>query len=164
MDRSARSEARGGNQNAFVGALAEAALNPGMRFPIANSTLGYVVPFDKITPLAAKERRRNIRVPLHWTAHLSRAGSASRIHTTTRDINSDGFYCFVDQPLTLGERIDCVIVVPIHGSDVGDVVYLQCLARVVRAEKIEIGPQFGLACQIEDYCVFPGASKPPEEA
>jgi hypothetical protein len=140
---------------------AEAAQNLAMRSPIANSTQTYAVPFDGIMHLVAKERRRNTRVPLHWAAYLVRAGSADRIQTTTRNINSDGFYCLLDQPLLLGERIDCVIVVPTHGSYPDDVVYLRCVARVVRAEKIELGPKFGLACEIEDYCMTL-ESRPPE--
>ncbi len=66
----------------------------------------------------------------------------------------------------LGERVDCVIVVPTHGSHPDDVVYLKCLARVVRAEKIEAGPRFGLACQIEDFSVtgVVDAPRAPESA
>jgi len=120
---------------------------------MANSSDAPVAQLDDMTPLVAWERRRKIRVPLRWTAYLIPSGTATRIQTTTRDINSDGFYCCVDQPLMLGERIDCVIVVPTHGSHPEDVVYLKCLARVVRAEEIEAGQRFGLACQIEDYTV-----------
>jgi hypothetical protein len=58
----------------------------------------------------------------------------------------------LDQAVRPGERIECDIVVPTHGSrDTGDVAYLRCRAQAVRVEKIGDGTGFGLACRIEDY-------------
>ena len=75
----------------------------------------------------------------------------------TRDINKDGFYCLLDQPLSPGEQIECDIVVPAHRSqDPDDVAYLRCRAQVVRVEKIRGTSEFGLACQIEDYRLIRG--------
>src|ERR1019366_780340 len=85
--------------------------------------------FDRTGRLASAERRRNFRAPLHWTVYLAYGGSGPPIRTTTRDINKDGFYCLLDQPVTPGQRIECNIVVPMHRSqDPDDVVYLRCCA------------------------------------
>ena len=98
------------------------------------------------------ERRRNPRAPLHWTVYLAFKGSGHPLRSITRDINKDGFYCSLDQPVRPGERIECDIAVPTHGSrDPDDVAYLRCLAQAVRVEKIGDSPKFGLACRIEDY-------------
>jgi hypothetical protein len=76
------------------------------------------------------------------------------VRTQIRDISRDGFYCLLDQPTGLGERVKCDIVVPTHSSlDPDDVVYLRCTAVVVRVENLGDGARFGLACRIEDYCV-----------
>src|ERR1019366_7913389 len=72
--------------------------------------------FDRTGRLASAERRRNFRAPLHWTVYLAYGGSGPPIRTTTRDINKDGFYCLLDQPVTPGQRIECNIVVPMHRS------------------------------------------------
>jgi hypothetical protein len=51
-------------------------------------------------------------------------------------------------------------VVPTHSSlDPDDVVYLRCSAQAVRVEQVGTGPEFGLACRIEDYCVIHGTSR-----
>jgi hypothetical protein len=119
--------------------------------------------FDRTGRLASAERRRNFRAPLHWTVYLAYGGSGPPIRTTTRDINKDGFYCLLDQPVTPGQRIECNIVVPMHRSqDPDDVVYLRCCAQAVRVEKIGSSTEFGVACRIENYCVCnPNGPKPP---
>ena len=115
--------------------------------------------FDRTVWLTGSERRRNPRVPLHWTLYLACKGSGHLVRTTTRDINKNGFYCLLDQPLSPGEQIECDIVVPVHRSqDPDDVVYLRCRAQAVRVEKIGGTSEFGVACQIEDYCLICGAS------
>ena len=120
-----------------------------------NGTYKGATLFDRTGYLSSAERRRNLRARLHWTVYLVFNGSGQPLRTTTRDINKDGFYCSLDQPVKPGERIDCDIVVPGHGSpDPDDVVYLRCRAQAVRVEKIEGSSEFGLACRIEDYCVI----------
>lgn len=115
--------------------------------------------FDRTGWLTGSERRRSRRVPLHWTLYLACKGSGHRLRTTTININKDGFYCLLDQPLSPGEQIDCDIVIPAHRSqDPEDVVYLRCRAQVVRVEKIGGATEFGVACQIEDYCLICRAS------
>jgi hypothetical protein len=107
---------------------------------------------DRMGRRAIAERRRNPRAPLHWIVYLAFKGSGHPLRSITRDINKDGFYCSLDQPVRPGERIECDIVVPTHGSrDPNDVAYLRCLAQAVRVEKIGDSPEFGLACRIEDY-------------
>jgi len=107
---------------------------------------------DRTGRLLIAERRRNPRAPLQWTVYLAFKGSAHPFRSITRDINKDGFYCSLDQPVRPGERIECDIAVPTHGSrDLDDVAYLRCLAQAVRVEKIGDSPKFGVACRIEDY-------------
>ena len=108
--------------------------------------------FDRTGRQVIAERRRNPRAPLHWTVYLAFKGSGHPLRSITRDINKDGFYCSLNQPVRTGERIECDIVVPTHGSrDPSDVAYLRCCAQAVRVEKIGDSTEFGLACRIEDY-------------
>jgi hypothetical protein len=128
--------------------------------------LGVPVP-DRQRPVN-NERRKNPRVPLHWTLYLVCNGSQHPVRATTRDINQDGFYCLLSQAIKPGEQIDCDIVVPAHRSqNPDDVLYLRCRAKAVRVEKIGGGPDFGLACQFQDYRVVRGVAEPlarlPEE-
>ena len=108
--------------------------------------------FDRTGRQIIAERRRNPRASLHWSVYLVFNGAPHPLRSITRDINKDGFYCLLDQALRPGERIECDIVVPTHGSrDPGDVAYLRCRAQAVRVEKIGDSTEFGLACRIEDY-------------
>jgi hypothetical protein len=110
--------------------------------------------FDRTRGLTITERRRNPRAAIHWTVYLAFNGSGQPLRTITRDINKDGFYCLLAQPVRPGERIECDIVVPTHGSrDPDDVAYLRCRAQAVRVEKIGGSLEFGVACRIEDYCL-----------
>jgi len=129
-----------------------------MRYPSAKEAYADPAPFEHAAFHTGNERRSKPRVPLHWTLYVACNGSGVRLRTSTRDINKDGFYCLLDQPVRPGEHIECDIVVPTHEpQQPGDVVYLRCRAQAVRVEKIGAGLKFGLACRIEDYCVIRGA-------
>ncbi len=133
---------------------------PTMNASLDNETRTEAPTFDRMGRLASAERRKNPRVPLHWTLYLVCNGTVHR--TTTRDINRDGFYCLLCQPIpiTSGERIECDIVVPTHRSqDPDDVVYLRCRARALRVEKIGAGTEFGVACRIDGYCLIRNAER-----
>jgi hypothetical protein len=124
-----------------------------------NETYTDATRFERTGCLADMERRKNPRAPLRWTLYLTCNGSGHPLRATTRDINKDGFYCLLDQPVRPGERIECDIVMPTHGSqDPDDVAYLRCRVQAVRVEKTGAGIEFGVACRIEDYCVIRGAS------
>jgi len=109
---------------------------------------------------AGIERRRSHRATLHWTLYLKPDGSSHPVRTEASNISRDGFYCVLDQPVRPGDRVRCDIVVPTHSSqNPDDVVYLRCSAHVVRVEQIGAGPEYGLACRIENYYVIHGAYK-----
>ena len=134
-------------------------LSEPMSVPAANETRADAVLFDRTGSVSGTERRRNPRAPLHWTLYLACNGSGQPLRTTTRDINKDGFYCSLDQPVRPGERIRCDIVLPTHGPrNPDDVVYLRCRVQAVRVEKVGAGMEFGLACRIEDFSVIRVAS------
>ena len=103
----------------------------------------------------SQERRRNRRAPLSWLIYLKGESFAQPILTRTKDISSEGFYCFLKQPVRPGEHIDCDIVVPTHSTrDSSDAVYLSCRARAIRVEEVAGGQEFGVACRIEEYRVI----------
>jgi hypothetical protein len=105
------------------------------------------------------ERRKSRRVPLHWTLFLACNGSGHPVRTRSRNISSDGFYCLVDRSVRPGDKFSCDILIPTHASlDPDEVVYLRCHAQAVRVESLGDGTGFGLACQIEDYCLLPSGA------
>ena len=103
------------------------------------------------------ERRRNPRVPIHWTLCLVCTASERSFQTKTRDISPEGLYCVLDGWIEPGERLECDIAVPAHDlKDPKEVVHLRCRVQAVRVERRPGGGEFGLACRIEDYCVIRG--------
>ena len=103
------------------------------------------------------ERRRIPRAALNWTVHVAANGFDYPISATTRDISRDGFYCFLGNPLTPGERIECDIVMPTHSTlDSTDTACLRCRALVVRVEQTGNEAEFGVACRIEEYSIVHG--------
>jgi hypothetical protein len=108
---------------------------------------------------AQSERRRSLRLPLQWCAYVSRAGATHPLRGKTKNLSSHGFYCVLNECLTLGERISCDLVVPTHISrNFDDVLLIRCQAWVLRAEPAGVGEGYGLACRIEDYCLINGAA------
>jgi c-di-GMP-binding flagellar brake protein YcgR len=105
----------------------------------------------------AIERRRTLRAALKWTVYIAYNGSKHPITAKTRDISSDGFYCFLSNPLTPGDRVECDIVIPTHDMfNAADVAYMRCRALVVRVEQTEDEAPFGVACRIEAYSIVHG--------
>jgi hypothetical protein len=100
------------------------------------------------------DRRSHPRAALEWVVHLSKAGGNHPIDTRTRDVSSQGFYCLVHEPFESGERVECTVVIPIPKScKPDDVLWLKCQARVLRVEAAASATAFGVAFQIEEYCV-----------
>jgi hypothetical protein len=100
------------------------------------------------------ERRSRPRAALHWLVHVLRDGSQHPVASRTRNVSSQGFYCLVEEPFESGERVECTVVVPIpKSSKPDDVLWLKCQARVLRVEAAAVDTAFGIAFQIEEYCV-----------
>ena len=100
------------------------------------------------------ERRSRPRAALQWVVHVSRAGSKHPVASKTRNVSSQGFYCLLQEPFESGERVECTVVIPIPKSAKSDdVLWLKCQARVLRVEAAAADTAFGIAFQIEEYCV-----------
>ena len=100
------------------------------------------------------DRRTRPRAPLQWVVHVLRAGSKHPVASRTRNVSSQGFYCLVQEPFDWGERVECTVIVPVPKSaKPDDALWLKCQARVLRVESVVAGTAFGIAFQIEEYCV-----------
>jgi c-di-GMP-binding flagellar brake protein YcgR len=101
------------------------------------------------------ERRKRLRVDLHLNVRFAKFGSRP-IETRTKNLSSEGFYCLSPEPLTPGEELACVIVIPAEDPQSReDALSLECRARVVRVEKAEREGFFGIACHMENYRAVP---------
>jgi hypothetical protein len=96
------------------------------------------------------ERRKRQRVSVCWTVSLLRENAQRPIQSRTANLSSDGFYCLVSIPLTVGEKIWCDIVIP---SPVTTGISLHCRATVLRVESTVGESVYGVACRMEDYTV-----------
>jgi hypothetical protein len=101
-----------------------------------------------------RERRKRLRVGLHWPICLWRDVEASPLVTTTENLSSGGFYCFSDEPFRPEEQLHCLLRVPAQNpADREDALYLTFLADVVRVEMSEPAGQFGIACRVRNHHV-----------
>jgi hypothetical protein len=100
--------------------------------------------------VATRERRKRMRIALHWPVYLYRDEGAASVESTTENLTSNGFYCVSKEPFQLGEQLECVIAIPAGAFGYSaDPIRLQCRVKVVRVEnQIDC---FGLGCAIEDY-------------
>src|SRR3954447_19278008 len=101
------------------------------------------------------ERRKRPRVDLFLPVRIeSRSDSGVRELTgSTRNINTDGLYCLVMDPLITGEWVECIVTLPCTGFHSQSDLHLRCSAQVVRVEQVEEG-RYGVACCITDYRVI----------
>ena len=110
-----------------------------------------------IRAMNSSDRRKHKRVALHWPVRLSRQPGTQPIESTTKNLSSEGFYCITTESFTVGERLQCVIVLPPDIVASESTVGLQCHLTVRRVENLEEG--FGLGCHIEDYSLLTGSSQ-----
>lgn len=100
--------------------------------------------------VVAEERRKRKRVALHWPVHLFRQPQAQSVESTTENLTSGGFYCVTKEQFNLGERLECIISIPVGSFGYSaSPISLQCRVCVKRVEGRSDG--FGLGCYIEDY-------------
>jgi hypothetical protein len=99
------------------------------------------------------ERRKRVRLRLHWPVLLFRDKAGSEmIESVTRDLSSSGFFCLMRVPLLEGERLICSIKIPTHAPHGNQLERtLECKVKVLRVVPQEAGDSFGVACRIEDY-------------
>jgi len=95
-----------------------------------------------------------MRLALHWSVRLRRAGSGGEMHAETLNISSEGFYCISRELLTAGETVDCAIGIPAP-SFPGRQHCVNCQCTVLRIERLS-DESSGIACHIDDYSLSPG--------
>lgn len=111
------------------------------------------------------EQRKSARLPLQWAVYVARAGAPRPLRSKTSNLSSRGFYCVLPERLTVGERVECDLILPEDHEESEGALFLRCQARVVRvvdgADACE-NDGYGLACHIEDYCLMrrSGTGKP----
>ena len=84
------------------------------------------------------------------------------LQTETLDISNNGFYCITTHPFAPGERLTCVIGVPIRSGatlECKDRLYLQAEVDVVRIV-VNNGNGFGVGCRISEYRVLTNSLLP----
>jgi hypothetical protein len=100
---------------------------------------------------ADRDRRRRIRMQVHWPLVFSRPGNPV-VETVTNNLSSDGFYCLANTTFVPGEVTECTLGVPTHNPrNGGRVLAVQCKVRVIRVEVLQENGMYGVGCRIEDY-------------
>lgn len=100
--------------------------------------------------VVSEERRKRGRVALHWPVRLFRNPESRSVESITENLTSNGFFCVSKEPFQIGERLECIILIPAGSFGYSESpISLQCRVRVKRVEDQPEG--FGLGCYIEDY-------------
>ncbi len=93
------------------------------------------------------DRRKRPRFALRCPVRLAMNDRASALETQTENVSSAGFYCVAEEPLSLGEMVECVLQLPDWRRGLRDKEpLLRCRARVVRVTPSGCG--YGLAFSI----------------
>jgi hypothetical protein len=100
---------------------------------------------------ALRERRRRIRVHVHWPVRFFLEGTEETVDTVTQDLSSDGFYCQASTVFVPGEIRACTLGVPTHHRNGGGIRPVLCKVRVIRVEALGADGLYGVGCRIEDY-------------
>jgi PilZ domain-containing protein len=101
-------------------------------------------------PVAERRVRGRIRLrcPL---CILMEQGDARVLSTVTENLSSGGFCCVLEEPLAEGERVACLLSLPLR-PDPQRSQALRCQAEVVWVTAMEDG-RFHTGCRIDDYTV-----------
>jgi PilZ domain-containing protein len=75
----------------------------------------------------------------------------------TRDVSIDGFFCVVDEPFTIGQKLRCLLLLtqPSSSGDDERAMCLECQAEVLRISADQSHSSFGLGCAIHEFRVIP---------
>jgi hypothetical protein len=89
---------------------------------------------------------------------MCRSESSEAFPAETRDISSDGFFCYADEPFGIGEILHCLIMLPDPaGSESGSGVCIEGTAEVVHIVADGSPSSFGLGCRIREFKIVSAA-------
>ena len=98
------------------------------------------------------DRRKQERFDLRLPVVLHKGAGSALIRTSTDNISNSGFYCLTEEPLSPGDRVRCLIVLPAEERAGQPPCYLEGDAEVIRLLVTEQG--FAVGCRISDYHVI----------
>jgi hypothetical protein len=101
------------------------------------------------------ERRKRERLRLRLPVLLLKPGSDKPISSETANISNDGFYCVVQEPVSPGDQLTCLLALPAQPSSSthGDPFYIEGQVDVVRLVE-DGGTGFGVGCRISQYHII----------
>jgi len=106
---------------------------------------------NNVRHVPCTERRKRIRMQVHWPLRFLRPGTVDDLETITQDLTSDGFRCRTKVPLAAGDSSMCTLGVPAHDpKDASRTLLVECEIRVVWARAADEGFHH-LGCRIENY-------------
>jgi hypothetical protein len=110
-----------------------------------------LVATPKAPNYAPRERRMSVRTAVRWPV-VFRCGRPEPLESVTENLSSQGFYCFSQTPIALGEVLMCRLTVPTYDpSRTNEHTVLECNVRVIRSEAVRADGLYGIAFRIEDY-------------
>jgi hypothetical protein len=107
------------------------------------------VPSDRT--LGIGERRRRARLELSCAVRVTTREQL--VMGETKDISSDGLYCFVDRQFPEGEEVSASVVFPPLYEGNPPAITLDMQLVVLRCEPNISNGSFGIACRVKDYHV-----------
>ena len=97
------------------------------------------------------ERRKRVRIQVHWPLRFHNGKSMEAPETLTRDLSSGGFYCLTKMPFVPGEFRTCTLGVPTnYPRSTERLLSVECKVQVVRVQA-EADGLFGVGFRIDDY-------------
>ncbi len=91
-------------------------------------------------------------MPLRWPVLLARSGDSRIVEAETENLSSQGFFCISRESFGIGERLNCIVVLPAKGWGYhAQSVWLHCRAEVIRVEIQAPASGFGLGCRMEEF-------------
>jgi hypothetical protein len=101
--------------------------------------------------LGIGERRRRARLELSCAVRVTTRGCL--VMGETKNISSEGLYCFVDRRFPEGEEVSASVVFPPPYEENPPAITLAMQLLVLRCEPNNSNGSFGIACKVMDYHV-----------
>ncbi len=83
--------------------------------------------------------------------------SKAALSAETRDVSIDGFFCVLEEPFPIGQKLRCLLLLtqPLIAGDDKRAMCLECQVEVLRISADQSHFSFGLGCAILDFRVIP---------
>lgn len=98
-----------------------------------------------------RDRRKMARLPLEVFLRLRACGGDAVDFAETRDVSARGIYFLTRANVTVGQELECILVLPQDLTLSPQPIFVGCRGKVLRTNQRLPGQKLGVAVEVESF-------------